>query len=204
MNFIKNLIDINNSKSLAVKVRQENFKIFKNLVLSFGRKVKVLDFGGRQTYWEMMEFIDPNIIDVTLINLEDIQVSLPNFRAIKMDVLDLNIFKFDCDIIFSHSLIEHIDHKKFAELISYFRKPYFIQTPNKHFPIEPHFMIPLFQYFPLWLKMTCVRNFRKELEYEVESIKLLDRKELERLFPNSTILGGKLFIFIQSFVVYKL
>jgi len=204
MNFLNKIVDINNSESLAVKVRQENFKKFKDLVSSFGRKVKILDLGGRQAYWEMMKYIDPNLIDVTLVNLEDIQVSLSNFRAIKTDIFKLNNSEFiNFDIIFAHSLIEHVDHEKLAKLIVDSGKPYFVQTPNKHFPIEPHFLIPLFQYFPLWLKLWCVRNFRKELEPEVESINLLTKKELERLFPNSSISGGKLFKLVQSYVVLQ-
>jgi len=205
MEILKNLIGVNNKNSITTRVRQENFKIFKNIVSSFNRKVRILDLGGTQDYWEMMEYTDPNLIEVTLINLEDIQVSLPNFRAIKLDIFKLNNSEFiNFDIIFSHSLIEHVDHERFAKLVINSGKPYFIQTPNKHFPIEPHFMIPLFQYFPLWLKVWCVKNFRKELEPEVESINLLTKEELERLFPNSIISGGKLFIFTQSFVVNKL
>lgn len=197
------LIGINDSHSISVKMRRENFKLFRSLISSFYKRVKILDLGGTQEYWEMMEYTDPNLIQVTIINLDNIKVTLPNFSFIRIDILDLDIDKFDYDIIFSHSLIEHVDHEKFAKLIRSFKKPYFIQTPNKNFPIEPHFLIPLFQYFPLWLKYWCIRNFRKELESEVESINLLDRKEIERLFPDSFIYEGKLLGLTQSFIVTK-
>jgi len=64
----------------------------------------------------MMNYTDTNLIQVTLINLDDIKTSLPNFKSIKMNALDLNILKFDCDIIFSHSLIEHVNHEKLPKL----------------------------------------------------------------------------------------
>lgn len=201
MNILKNIININDRKSISTKIRQENFKIFKNLVSSFGRKVKVLDIGGTQEYWEMMEYTDPNLIEVVLINIDEIQVSLPNFRAIKKNALELDINGFDCDIVFSHSLIEHVDHERFAQLISDSKKPYFIQTPNKYFPIEPHFLIPLFQFMPLWLKLYLTRN--SSIKNEVETINLLSKGDLKRLFPNSKIFGGKIFGLVQSFIVVK-
>ncbi len=202
MNILKKLIDINNPDSFTTKVRQENFKIFKSLVSLYNKPVKVLDLGGTQEYWEMMEYTDPNLIQVTLINLDDIKVTLPNFTFIKMNVFDLK--NIDCDIIFSHSLIEHLDDKeKFAKIIKNSRKSYFIQTPNKNFPIEPHFMMPLFQFFPIWLKFWCTKTFRKELLPEVESINLLSKEDLKKLFPDATISGGKILGLTQSFVVAK-
>lgn len=204
MNLLKKIIDVEDENSIATKVRQGNFKLFKDLVLSFNRQVKILDIGGTQNYWEMMKYTDPNLIQVTLINIDDKKVTLPNFTAIKMNALDLNIFKFDCDIIFSHSLIEHIDHEKFAYIVKNFNKPYFIQTPNKYFPIEPHFLFPMLQFFPIWLKYWFVRTYRKELESEVETINLLSKKELKKLFPNTQIYGGKILGIAQSFVVINM
>ena len=203
MNLLKKITDVEDENSIATKVRQGNFKLFKDLVLSFNRKVKILDIGGTQNYWEMMDYTDPNLIQVTLINIDDKKVTLPNFAAIKMNALDLNIFKFDCDIIFSHSLIEHIDHEKFAEIVVRSEKPYFIQTPNKYFPMEPHFLIPLLQFLPLQLKFWLVRKYRKELESEVKSINLLSKEKLKNLFPNAEIYGGKILGMTQSFIVIK-
>lgn len=204
MNLLTKLINVNNRDSIITKVRQENFKIFKSIISSYNKPVKVLDLGGTQEYWEMMEYTDPTLIQVTLINLDNTNVTLPNFSHVKMNVLDLNKYNFDCDIIFSHSLIEHVDHEKFARIVRDFNKPYFIQTPNKHFPIEPHFLIPLFQFFPLWLKYYVVKNFRKWMISVVESINLLDKKELEKLFPDAMIFDGKIFGLTQSFVVTKM
>jgi len=202
MNILKKLIDINDPDSITTKVRQENFKIFKSFVSLYNKPVKILDLGGTQEYWKMMEYTDPNLIQVTLINLDDIKVTLPNFNFIKIDVLDIK--DIDCDIIFSHSMIEHLDNKeKFAKIIKDSGKSYFIQTPNKYFPIEPHFLIPLFQFFPKWLKFWCTKIFRKELLPEVESINLLSNGDLKKLFPDATISSVKIFGLTQSFVVSK-
>ncbi len=203
MSLLKNTINVTDKNSLAVKTRLNNFQIFRKLLKSYNKKIKVLDIGGTQEYWEMMEYTDPNLIEVILINIQDIKTTLPNFISVKMNALDLNIFKFDCDIIFSHSLIEHIDHEKFAYIIKTFNKPYFIQTPNKYFPMEPHFLIPLFQFMPLWLKYWLVKRYRKELELEIKDINLLSKSELKKLFPNTEIHGEKILGMPQSFIVIK-
>ena len=159
MNLLRIIANIENKNSITNKIRRENFEVLKTLISSYNRKVKILDLGGTQEYWEMMNFTDPNLIDVILVNFGDIKVTLPNFKFVKSDVFDLNLLAIDCDIIFSHSLIEHVDHEKFSKMIRYFNKSYFIQTPNKYFPIEPHFMIPLLQFMPTWLKYWIVRIF---------------------------------------------
>ena len=203
MSILNKFINVNDKNSIANKVRQENFKHFKNLVSSFNRKVTVLDIGGTQEYWEMMEYTDPNKIEVILINITEIQVTLPNFMAIQMDATDLDLLEFDCDIVFSHSLIEHVDHEIFSTIVRCFNRPYFIQTPNKNFPMEPHFLIPLFQFMPMWLKKLLLKTIKSSIINEVEDINLLDKKELKRLFPNSEIYGGKIFGITQSFMVIK-
>jgi hypothetical protein len=128
-----------------------------------------------------------------------------------MDALDFNILKLDCDIVFSHSLIEHTNHKKFAYIVNNFNKSYFIQTPNKYFPMEPHFLIPLFQFLPFWLKVWIVKNIdtgispkeKNTPEKTIRSINLLSEKDLSKLFPEATILGGKLFGMKQSFIAVR-
>ena len=129
-NFLNKFINVNDKNSIANKVRRENFNHFKNLVSSFNRKVKVLDIGGTQEYWEMMEYTDPNKIEVILINITEIQVTLPNFMAIQMDATDLDLLEFDCDIVFSHSLIEHVDHEIFSTIVrSSYKENFWLMYP---------------------------------------------------------------------------
>jgi len=202
-NFLNNFINVNEKNSVANKVRRENFNHFKNLVSSFNRKVKVLDIGGTQEYWEMMEYTDPNLIEVILINITENKVTLPNFMAIQMDATDLDLLEFDCDIVFSHSLIEHVDHEIFATIVRCFNRYYFIQTPNKNVPMEPHFLIPLFQFMPLWLKKLVLKSIKSPIINEVEDINLLNKRELKKLFPYSEIYGGKILGMTQSFIVMR-
>ena len=61
---------------------------------------------------------------------------------------------------------------------------YFVQTPNRYFPIEPHFLFPGFQFLPLAVQVGLVRRFalgyhealpdRDEALEAVREIRLLD------------------------------
>ena len=72
-------------------------------------------------------------------------------------------------------------------------KRYFVQTPNKRFPLEPHFLFPFFQYLPSWLRAQMVHRFdvgwyKRIPDYsaakaEVDSIQLLTRRKFSRTVP---------------------
>ncbi len=92
-------------------------------------------------------------------------------------------------------------------------KRYFVQTPNYYFPFEPHFLFPLFQFLPASLKIFLVKNFNmgwygktrdaEKAEKLINSIKLLKRADLKKLFPQSGIYSEKLLGLTKSFIVYK-
>jgi len=78
-------------------------------------------------------------------------------------------------------------------------KKYFVQVPNKHFPIEPHYFIPFLQYLPVrWQKYITRMLFR-----DSEEIYLPTKKQLMLLFPNAEIIPKRFFGLTTSFYVYK-
>jgi len=121
------------------------------------------------------------------------------------------------DAVFSNSVIEHVgtfeDQKMMANEVIRVTNFYFIQTPNLYFPIEPHFLVPFFQFFPLSLKVFLVKNFslgwvEKEKNSEnalntINSIRLLNYKEMNLLFPKSYIFREKFLGLTKSFFAYK-
>ena len=63
---------------------------------------------------------------------------------------------------FSNSVIEHIPpplQQDFANEISRVARRYFVQTPNRYFPIEPHYQFPFFQFLPRSLRQALNRRF---------------------------------------------
>ena len=60
------------------------------------------------------------------------------------------------DMCFSNSVIEHVgsaaDQMSMAREVRRVAKGYFIQTPNAYFPLEPHFLIPGWQFASVALR----------------------------------------------------
>lgn len=91
-------------------------------------------------------------------------------------------------IAYSSSVIEHIepaDRPRFAAELRRVAGRYLVQTPNRWFPVEPHALLPGFQFLP--------RALRRRLwplgvsQGPFEDIRLLDAAELRRLFPDAVI-----------------
>lgn len=217
MKFLRKLADPTINDSIATKTRQKNFELFRSLISKIPKPLKILDIGGTQYYWENVNFIERNDVKIVLLNTSNEEITHPNFKSVVGDARQLNEFKDkEFDIVFSHSVIEHVggfdDQVKMSDEIRRIGKRYFLQTPNRFFPIEPHFLFPLFQFLPLFLKVYLVSNFdigwykrtsdkQKALEL-VNSIRLLTEQELKEMFPTATIYKEKFMGMVKSFIVY--
>jgi hypothetical protein len=119
------------------------------------------------------------------------------------------------DVIYTNSVIEHVggleDQRRMADEIRRVGKRYFLQTPNRFFPLEPHFLFPFFQFLPISIRVFLLRNFHlgwfgripdaKRAKEIVESVRLLDRKDMLELFPGAHSYDERVFGMTKSFVV---
>ena len=66
---------------------------------------------------------------------------------------------------------------------------YFVQTPDRYFPIEPHYQLPLFQFLPERIRRALNRRFTLgwQTKGEWEQIDLFSSNDLRRLFPDAEI-----------------
>ena len=88
------------------------------------------------------------------------------------------------DIAYSNSLIEHVapaDRPLVAAEIRRVARRWFVQTPNLWFPLEPHVLVPGYQFLPRAWQRRLPRGHD-------EWIRLLDARELHGLFPDAAIL----------------
>src|SRR5690606_22080357 len=157
----ESLVDYKNPNSLALRSRKKRFDFFLIQVDKLKKPVRILDVGGTQKYWDSMSFTDSNVIDVSLLNLSHQETNYPNFRSVVGDATDMKEFPDGhFDLVFSNSVIEHLftweNQVKMASEIRRVGKNYFVQTPNYWFPIEPHFVFPLFQYLPKSLRVSLI------------------------------------------------
>jgi len=215
----KHLADNTNEHSIAVRLRRERFKILINMLNTLPHPISILDIGGTAGYWEMMgaKRFWGNEIQITLLNVEVQSVSLPGFRAITGDGRSMPQFvNGQFDVVFSNSTIEHVgsvaDQRQMAEEVRRVGRRYYVQTPNRYFPIEPHFVFPFFQFLPIALRVWLLQHFnlgwhpktpdRQRALSEVTSIRLLTKAELHHLFPNATLFEEKFLGLVKSFVAY--
>lgn len=215
--FLKSLADNSSGNSLATRMRRTRFSLFLSLLGSVKGHVEVLDIGGTQAFWTLMTGGELGDVRVTLLNIENQVVASDQFISAVGDARNMPRFGTrSFDVVFSNSVIEHVgsydDQRRMANEVMRVGKRYFVQTPNKRFPLEPHFLFPWFQYLPSEVRAQLVHRcdvgwYRKipdldAARAEVDSIRLLTRREFTALFPGASIHTERLAGLPKSFVAY--
>jgi 2-polyprenyl-3-methyl-5-hydroxy-6-metoxy-1,4-benzoquinol methylase len=148
------------------------------------------------------------ITAVDLEPLEDGWLAQANVEVKVADGTNLPFGDGEFPIVFSSSVIEHIPKQlqhAFADEIRRVGQRYFVQTPNRYFPIEPHYQLPFFQFLPERLRRALNRRFtlgwRERGSWEEAN--LLSASDLRRLFPDATIHREKLFGLTKSLMAVR-
>lgn len=203
------------------KRRLQLFSKFFNL-----ENCKILDVGGTIHIWEMLSFLQnyPKV-DIVLLNLRkpseyEMRViqAKKRYKFIEGNALSLPFKNKSFDIVFSNSLLDHLssfdNQKKFAEEVKRVGKGYFIQTGNRRFFFEPHFLTPFVHYLPKKIQKKIIRNFTiwglltrpssQVVNSIVDEIRFPTEKEFKALFPEALVIKEKFLFFTKSFVAVKL
>lgn len=214
---IKSLANNSDRNSLATRMRRARFALFLELLGRLPGHVEILDIGGTQEFWSLMLPGDPGDIRVTLLNLEHQRVSSRHFVSASGDARAMPQFADrSFDVVFSNSVIEHVgsyvEQAKMAAEIRRVGKRYFVQTPNKRFPLEPHFLFPWFQYLPAAIRAGMLQRFNvgwyqripdaAAARAEVDSIQLLTRRRFVSLFPGAGLHVERFAGLAKSFTVF--
>jgi SAM-dependent methyltransferase len=86
------------------------------------------------------------------------------------------------DLAYSNSVIEHVapaQRAAFAAELRRVARGWYVQTPARSFPIEPHSLLPFAHWLPRRLRR---RYWRLGAMGDWEDVRLLSRAELEALF----------------------
>jgi hypothetical protein len=209
--------DNRRADSLANRFRRRRFRFFQSLLEPLPRPVRILDVGGTEDFWRQMGADGDTQLEVTLFNLTPAHARAGEMPAIAGDARDLSRFDDgEFDVVFSNSVIEHlsdrIGQKRMAAEVRRVGPRYFVQTPNRYFPIEPHFMVPGFQFLPLSARVALVRRFAlgyhdalpdpEAARRAVTEIRLLDERELRELFPGALIYRERVLALTKSLIAY--
>lgn len=196
-------------KGISTPFRRRRMEAFERR-FAITDETTILDVGGAPGTWELIK-TEPQI---TLLNL-----SLPSSPApahIQSMVGDGTALPFrdkSFDIVFSNSVIEHLYNKenqlRFAGEVRRVGKAYSVQSPNRNFPIEPHYLAPGVHFLPKAWQRRLVRNFtitgwivrpsQAHCNQMIDEIRLLRRAELELLFPESNIVSERILGVSKSF-----
>jgi hypothetical protein len=202
-------------------MRRARLAQFFEIVLSTPspKPLRILDVGGTEQFWISNWAEDCEGLRVTLLNLglEQIRSKLP-IVSLAGDARDLSEFDTGAfDFCFSNSVIEHVgtlaDQKNMADEVRRVARGYFVQTPNRFFPIEPHYHVPGWAELPIWLRtqlhqrldlgwMPCEPDFLKA-RVDVESCRLISLREFRLLFPDGQVRLERVGPFIKSMIAVK-
>ena len=174
---------------------------------------RILDLGGDAFNWQFCRS-QPH---VTVANLLRPSSDLPvNIRWVVADALNLPFATSEFDVVFSNSVVEHVGdadaQERFASEVERVGRGYWVQTPNYWFPWEPHWMCPAFQFLPRGLQRILApatpwallaRPSHIDISAQLASIRLLTRRALRRLFPDSDILVERVGGMPKSFIAYR-
>ncbi len=212
--------------SLGNKFREKRFQYFNSLIQplieekrSLGTlPLNILDIGGTESYWVNMSYHQNPDVKIKLVNLEQYHTSHPNIISVIGDATNLREYgDKEYDIVFSNSVIEHLydleSQKKMSAEVQRVGQKHFVQTPNKHFFIEAHYILPFFQYLPKNLQYPILtktplsrgRKWDKVFARQyVDEIRLLCLDEMKALFPESKIYKEKFMGMTKSLTAHNL
>jgi hypothetical protein len=189
------------SGSLASKLRHRRWLVVQSLLRTDGTE-SVLDVGGTDKSWWFAEW-NGKVVRCNL----DRNAARSGHRVVG-DGCALPFGNRTFDVAFSNSVIEHLGtleaQVRFAQEFRRVGRGYFLQTPNRRFPIEPHYLFPFFQFLPVsvqrWLHTHFdIGTFTKTAPFG--TIRLMTQGELLQLFPEARVVPERIGPLVKSWYV---
>lgn len=218
----KLLVNHHKKNSFVNQFRQKRFELLKNGIEKLIQKdhFKILDIGGDIQYWKNIGWQHP-VCKIHLLNLYESIVPENETHQFSSSVgngLSLEYKKGEVDLIFSNSVIEHVgsyeNQQIFAGEVRRVSDKYIVQTPSIWFPLEPHSLIPLFQFLPHSIRALLIMTFNinyfpKAKTYKAaiivsHSTLMFTHKRFKQLFPEAEIQVERFLGIPKSYTAIKL
>ena len=148
-------------------------------------------------------------LDIELAMLHDLKRKYPNAQCIVADAKRLPFKDKSAKIVFSNAVIEHVgansSQQKFASEIQRVGQKFYITCPNKYYPFEFHYRLPLYQFVPKSVQRWLFKKFNLGLWYENkwEDINLLSFRQLKKLFPGTKVIKQRVTFWAETLICYK-
>jgi hypothetical protein len=204
-------------QSWGNKFRDKRFKFLSAKLETMPKPVKILDIGGLESFWTNRGYGDNPDYHITILNLEKGESLHTNINMIAGNAIDLKeIGDKEFDLAFSNSVIEHLhtfeNQISMASEVQRVGSLHFVQTPNKHFLVEPHYILPFFDYLPAKIKYfiltkTKLSRLKKWTDADarqyISEIRLLTFSEYKRIFPKSKMYKELFMGLVKSFTAHN-
>lgn len=188
--------------------------------MKLDENTRILDVGGFSWHWKGLGVK----AKITLLNLKPLEEETlkgnEQFTFVQGDACDMPFEDDSFDLVYSNSVIEHLytyeNQIKFAKETLRVAPRYWIQTPAKEFPVEPHLLTPFIHWFHRDAYLTLSRWFtvrswirdqvcptREDAVAMAREINLLTQKEFTDLYPGSELYTEKFMGMRKSYVAYR-
>jgi Methyltransferase domain len=213
---IRRLADCDDDDSLSNRMRSRRFEMFDRITASLERPLSILDIGGTNEFWAQRGWAGRDDVTITTVNLAQEAQVHANIHPLVADATDLSDFDDKSfDVAFSNSVIEHLFTAEAQEAMARetrrVARAYWVQTPNYWFPMEPHFLVPGWQWLPEPARVAAIRRVRlgwrgpvqdvDAAREQVREIRLMRRSELARMFPGATLRPERFGGLVKSWIV---
>jgi hypothetical protein len=201
--------------SLSQRFRRRRMQRFA-LELGITAETRVLDIGGTLDNWLLLP-VRPRLV---ILNVQVVELTGAEER-VAADGRALPFRDRVFDVVFSNSVIEHVgdaaSQRRFAQEVMRVGEAYWVQTPNRWFPVEQHLLTPLIHWLPrawqraivprlnLWRYVTRVTPIRRDffIEHYLNDVRLLSAGELAELFPGATVIQERTGGLVKSLVATR-
>jgi hypothetical protein len=177
------------------------------------KTTRVLDIGGDFFNWTLISTTPA----LTIVNLYSPRKKGNAVAWVIADGRHLPFKDGAFDIAYSNSVIEHlgdfVSQQAFAQEVRRIGICYYVQTPNRWFPVEPHLITPIIHYLPKSLQRRLLRNFTiwglvtrptaQQCDNFLREVRLLDERELRQLFPDAEIWHERVLGLTKSLIAVK-
>jgi SAM-dependent methyltransferase len=180
-------------------------------------ETRVLDVGGTPATWADLA-LRPRVV---ILNMPRESEAFDGMLSVGGDGCALPFRDQSFDVVFSNSVIEHVGswekQQRFAAEVARVGRRYWVQTPNRYFPIETHLLTPFLHWLPgswqrriaprftVWSLLTNVGREQREwyIRHFLCEIQLLDAGQMARLFPGAEVVRERAWGMVKSLIAVR-
>ena len=207
------LIQPANPASFSARARARRWKVMRQRFPDLPA-MRVLDLGGTPRFWRAAPVRPAH---VTIVNLRPVdQPPEAWMQSVVGNACRRDVALGQFDLVISNSLLEHVggaeERRRLAAVVNEAADRHWVQTPNRYFPIEPHWFFPWFQFLPFRAQVLVTRAWPLSHRQNrnaaraariVREVELIGRREMQQLFPDSELWVERLMGLPKSLVAIR-